>query len=69
MMSLSLNSIHNNKVKHKFLRVPSGLVQAPARFQEMMNKLLQILTFVKIYLNDVLVHTPGTLEEHLQALE
>ena len=35
----------------------------------MMNRVLQKLPFVNIYLDDMLVHTPGTSEEHLQALE
>ena len=35
----------------------------------MMNRVLQKLSFVKLYLDVILVPTPGTPEEHFQALE
>ena len=35
------------KGKFEFLTVPLGLIQAPTRFKEMMNRFLQKLLFVK----------------------
>ena len=41
--------------KYEYLKVPFGLVQAPAYFQKLMNKVLNGLTFTLAYLDDVIV--------------
>jgi len=43
---------------YEFCRMPFGLSRAPSSFQHLMEKMLQGLPFVTIYLDDVLVHSP-----------
>ncbi|KAG0419853.1 Retrovirus-related Pol polyprotein from transposon gypsy [Dictyocoela roeselum] len=45
---------------YEFLRMPFGLANAPRTFQRAMNRLLGGFEFVKIYLDDILVHSPDT---------
>ena len=51
------------------LRVSFGLLQASVRFQEMMNKVLQKMSFLKMFMDYISVHTPGTSEDHIHVLE
>ena len=53
-----------------FKRMPFGLVNAPASYTLMMNKVLQGLTwkFLLCYMDDILVYSK-TFEEHLQHLD
>ncbi|KAG0438590.1 Retrovirus-related Pol polyprotein from transposon opus [Dictyocoela muelleri] len=51
-----------------FLRMPFGLTNAPRTFQFAMTKIFSDLAFVKIYLDDILVHSK-TLEDHLTHLQ
>ena len=53
--------------KYKYLKVPFGLAQAPACFQELMNKVLKDLPFTIIYLDDIIIYSK-TAEEHLDHL-
>ena len=55
---------------YEFLVMPFGLNNAPTTFQRLMNWLLRDYTgdFVKVYLDDIVVHTKGTFEEHIQQL-
>lgn len=59
---------------YKFLVMPFGLMNAPATFQRMMQKLLTGLNpadgpdFVSVYVNDVLIFSE-TLEEHIKHLQ
>ena len=41
--------------KYKYLKVPSGLAQAPTYFQNLMNKVLNGLHFTLVYLDDVII--------------
>ena len=41
--------------KYKYLKVPFGLAQAPAYFQELMNKVLKDLPFAIAYLDDIII--------------
>ena len=50
--------------KYEYLKVPSGLAQAPAYFQELMNKVLKDLPFTIGYLDDIIIYSK-TAEEHL----
>ena len=53
--------------KFKFNKVPFGLAQAPAYFQELMNRVLSGIPFAFAYLDDILVFS-RTPEEHLRHL-
>ncbi|KAG0435920.1 Transposon Tf2-6 polyprotein, partial [Dictyocoela muelleri] len=52
---------------YEFLRMPFGLTNAPRTFQKAMNKMLGDFEFVKIFLDDILIHSPDaeTHENHL----
>jgi len=41
-----------------------GLINAPSSFQEMIDKVLQGLEEEVHYLDDILIHTSGTEDEH-----
>ena len=53
---------------YEFCRMPFGLSGAPSSFQRLMDKTLQDLSFVTIYLDDILVHSKNeeTHKEHLE---
>ena len=46
-----------------------GVANSPDIFQEKMSELMQGLDFVRTYLDDLLVLTKGTFEDHLINLE
>lgn len=50
---------------YEFLRMPFGLRNAPSHFSKIMYKALGSLPFVKIYLDDITIHSE-TFEEHIQ---
>ena len=50
--------------KYEYLKVPFGLVQAAAHFQELMNKVLKDLPFTVAYLDDY-YYLQETTAEHL----
>ena len=54
--------------KYEFLMVPFGLVQAPAYFQLLMNKVLEGLPYTMTYLDDIIIFSKNELE-HLELLE
>ena len=51
--------------KFEYLKVPFGLAQAPAYFQNLMNKVLAGLSFAIAYLDDIIIFSE-TPEEHLK---
>ena len=51
--------------KHEYLKVPFCLAQAPAYFQNFMNKVLNGLNFTLAYLDDVIIFSE-TAEQHLK---
>ena len=51
--------------KYEYLKVPLGLAQAPANFQELMNKILKDLPFAIVYLDNMSIYSKIT-EDHLQ---
>ena len=53
--------------KYEYLKVPFGLAQAPAYFQELINKVLKDLPFTIAYLDDIIIYSK-TAEEHLDHL-
>ena len=54
--------------KYEFLMVPFGLAQAPAYFQLLMNKVLEGLSYVMTYLDDIIIFSKNEMEllEHLE---
>ena len=48
----------------EYLKVPFGLAQAPAYFQNIMSKVLNGLSFAIAYLDDIIIFSE-TLEQHL----
>lgn len=52
---------------YEFLRMPLGLKNAPRTFQKAMNCLLGHFDFVKIFLDDILIHSPN-YNEHVKHL-
>ena len=54
--------------KYEYLKVPFGLAQAQAYFQELMNKVLKGLPFVMAYLDDIIIYSKST-KEHLNHLQ
>ena len=55
--------------KYEYLRLPIGLSNSPDIFQEKMSELMAGLEFARAYLDDLLVLTKGSFEEHLLHLE
>ncbi|KAK3204109.1 hypothetical protein GRF29_106g1840700 [Pseudopithomyces chartarum] len=53
---------------YEFTVMPMGLTNAPATFQAVVNKALHeyLDVFCTVYLDDVLVYSGGSLEEHVQ---
>ena len=50
--------------KYKYIKVPFGLAQAPAYFQELMTGILKDFNFAMAYLDDIIIFSK-TLQEHL----
>ena len=50
--------------KYKYIKVPFGLAQAPAYFQELMTSILKEFNFAIAYLDDIII-CGKTPEEHL----
>ena len=51
--------------KYEYVKVPFGLAQAPAYFQELMTGVLKDLPFAMAYLDDIIIYS-STPEAHLQ---
>ena len=56
---------------YKYTVMPFGFTNAPATFQALINTTLckYLDIFVTAYLDDILIYTKGTLEEHIQAVK
>ena len=54
----------------QFNRMPFGLTGAPSSFQRFMDKIFRGLSFVSIYLDDILIHSPDeeAHKTHLQEI-
>ncbi|KAG0440307.1 Retrovirus-related Pol polyprotein from transposon 17.6 [Dictyocoela muelleri] len=55
--------------QYEYLRMPFGLANAPRTFQRAMQNILGHLDFVKIYLDDVLIHSKEIEEHHNHIME
>ena len=49
--------------------LPMGLSNSPDNFQEKKNELLHDLEFVRAYIDDLLIVTNGTFQDHLNKLD
>ena len=54
--------------KYKCIKVPFGLAQAPAYFQELMTGVLKHFTFTITYLDDIIILS-RTADEHLSHIK
>ena len=54
--------------KYEYMKVPFGLAQAPAYFQNLMNRVLNGLHFTLAYLDDVIIFSE-TEEQHLKHIK
>ena len=55
--------------KFEYQRIPMGLCNSPDIFQEKMNELFQGLDYVRAYIDDLLVLSKGTFQDHLQKVD
>ena len=55
--------------KFEMQQLPMGLCNSPDIFQEKMSELMEGLNFVRTYIDDLLVLTKGSFEDHLEKLE
>ena len=55
--------------KYEYQKLPMGLCNSPDIFQEKMNELFFGLDYVREYIDDILVLTKSTWEDHLVHLE
>ena len=54
--------------KYKYVKVPFGLAQAPAYFQEPMTGILKDFNFAIAYIDDIIIFST-TVEEHLSHMK
>ena len=54
--------------KYKYSRLPMGLSGTPEIFQEKMSSLVDHLEYARVYLDDLLVLTNGSFDDHLSKL-
>ena len=55
--------------KYEYVKLPMGLCNSPDIFQEKMNELFADLEVAKAYIDDLLIITKGSLQDHLDNLE
>jgi hypothetical protein len=55
--------------KYEYQRLPMGLCNSPDIFQEKIGNLLADLEYVRTYIDDCLIITKGSWQDHLQKLE
>ena len=56
-------------VKYQYKRLPMRVNVSPDVFQEKMFELMEGLEFVHIYLDDLLIISNGSFDDHLQQLD
>ena len=55
--------------KYEYQRLPMGLCNSPDIFQEKMSSLMAGLEFVRAYIDDLLIISKTTWDDHLTKLE
>ena len=66
--SKKFTTINTSKGLYQYTRLPFGIASAPAIFQRTMERLLQGIPNVSVYLDDILI-TGKSNEEHLKTVE
>ena len=51
--------------KYEYQRLPMGLCNSPDIFQEQMSNLMQDLKYVRAYIDDLLIISKGSFEDHM----
>ena len=54
--------------KYRYLRLPMGVKNSPDIFQMIMSDLLGDMEDVRVYLDDILITSKGTFEDHLRTM-
>ncbi|KAG0435946.1 Transposon Tf2-9 polyprotein [Dictyocoela muelleri] len=56
--------------KYEWLRMPFGLTNAPKTFQKAMDEIFNVFAFVKVYLDDIIIHSTDfkSHEKHLETV-
>ena len=52
--------------KYKYVKLPMGLCNSSDIFQEKMNELFDGLEYIRAYIDDLLILTNGTWEDHIE---
>ena len=55
--------------KYSYMRLPMGISGSPDFFQEKMTSLMQSLEYVRTYIDDLLIISSGTYDDHLLKVE
>ena len=55
--------------KYEYQRLPMGLCNSPDIFQEWMSELMAGLKFVRVYIDNILITTSATWDDHLMKLD
>ena len=55
--------------KYEYQRLPMGLCTSVDLFQEKMSELMSDLEFIRAYIDDLLIITKSSFEDHLNKLE
>ena len=54
--------------KYQYKKLPMGIASAPDIFQSIMDDLLGDLEFARVYIDDILIVSDGTFEDHMDKL-
>jgi Reverse transcriptase (RNA-dependent DNA polymerase)/Aspartyl protease len=54
--------------KYRYRKLPMGIASAPDIFQSIKDELLGDLEFVRVYIDDILIVSDGTFEDHMDKL-
>ena len=54
--------------KYRYLRLPMGISSAPDIFQAIMTEMLGDFDFCRVYIDDILIISNGTYEDHMEKL-
>ena len=55
--------------KYRYRKLPMGIKNSPDIFQEIMNNIFHDLEFTSVYLDDILIISNGSFDDHLQKLK
>ena len=55
--------------KYEYPKLPMGLCNSPDIFQDKMNKLFAGFEYIQAYIDDLIIVTNGSFEDHLQDLD